>query len=562
MTVCYGLEARKGMLDGINMLADAVVVTLGPKGRNVCLEKAFGGPFITKDGVSVAKEIELEDPLENIGCRILREAASKTSEDAGDGTTTSIALARYIAVQGIKRVEADFSPVQFKRGMDKALALLCEMLEASSIPVKDQQAIESVAAISANGDREIAKIIADAVARVGKDGVVNIEEGRGIETVVETTDGMKLDDRGWINEAFCLDGEKRESVLKNPYVLVTDLTVSAMRPMVPLMEAVMKESGSLLIIASDFQGEAIPTFLLNQEKLKSQLVKAPGFGANQRAVLEDIAILSGATFISKDAGMTFETVQLEDLGRFGSVRVTAKETVLVDGEGKQEALDARIAQIKSEIERSGSEYDKDKLRERMSKLLGGVCVIKVGAPSELSMKEIKSRMEDALYATKASIEEGIVAGGGVAYLRAALAVRSIMAGNEKDEAADLLLAPQEAPETVDEKSGFETVLLACEEPLRQIASNAGLVGDLYVEQVKAKDHYGHKNGDGEVHTGEVIGLDASDGQLKDMFEAGIVDPTKVVRSALTNAVSVAGILLTTEAAVHKEKKKDLEKAGH
>jgi len=548
MTVRHGLEARKGMLDGINMLADAVVVTLGPKGRNVCLEKSFGSPFITKDGVSVAKEIELEDPLENIGCRILREAASKTSEDAGDGTTTSIALARFIAVQGIKQVEANFSPVQFKRGMDKALKLAVEQLVATSMPVKDQRAIENVATISANGDRDIAKTIADAVAKVGKDGVVNIEEGRGIETTVETTDGMKLDDRGWVNPAFCLDEEKQESVLKNPYVLVTDLTVSAMKPMVPLMEALMEVSGDLLIIATDFQGEALPTFLLNKEKLKTQLVKAPGFGGNQQAILEDIAILTGATFISKDAGMTFESVALEDLGRLGSVKVTAKETVLVDGEGAQDALDARVAQIKTEIGRSGSEYDKDKLRERMSKLLGGVCVIRVGAPSELSMKEIKSRMEDALYATKASIDEGIVPGGGVAYLRAAEGVRATVIENEKEEHKDEpLLDKEELPGTVDEATGFETVLLACEEPLRQIATNAGLVGDLYVERVK------ERHGDSGV-----IGLDASDGNLKDVFEAGIVDPTKVVRSALSNAVSVAGMLLTTEAAVHKEpeKKKD------
>jgi chaperonin GroEL len=537
MAVKFGIDIRQRLLAGVNKLADTVVVTLGPKGRNVCLEKAFGSPFITKDGVSVAKEIELEDPWENMGCLILREAASKTSEDAGDGTTTSVLLARFLIVQGMKRIESNFSPVQFKRGMDKALALANEQLVAFSVPVKNQQAIENVATISSNGDRAIAKIIADAVAKVGKDGVVNIEEGRGVETVIETTDGMKLD-RGWINSTFCFDEERQESVLKNPFVLVTDQTVAAIRPFVPLMEKIMGEQGSLLILAPDFQGESIPTFYLNREKLKTQLIKAPGFGASQRNILEDIAILTGATFISKDAGMTFDAISLEDLGRLGSVRVTAKETVLVDGDGKQEAVDSRIAQIKAEIDHSGSEYDKDKLRERMSKLLGGVCVIKVGAPSELSMKEIKSRMEDALYATKASIDEGIVTGGGIGYLQAAEGVRDTLVEHTKQS----LFSDQELPVNDDEKAGFEMVLLACEEPLRQIVVNAGLSGDFYVEKVKESSG---------------IGFDASDSTLKNLFEAGIVDPTKVVRSALTNAVSVAGMLLTTEAAIHKNSgKKD------
>jgi chaperonin GroEL len=527
MTVKYGIEARQKMLKGINKLADAVVVTLGPKGRNVCLEKNFGGPFITKDGVSVAKEIELEDPYENMGCLILREAASKTSEDAGDGTTTSVLLARYLAAQGMKRIEANFSPVEFKRGMDRALEAICEHLTEISMPVKNQEDIEGVAAISANGDYEIAKIIADAVAKVGKDGVVNIEEGRGIETIVETTDGMKLE-RGWINGEFCLDPERQESVLKNPYVLVTDHTVAAVRGLVPILEEIMQSGESLLIVAPDFGGESIPTFYKNLEKLKTQLIKAPGFGANQQNVLEDIAILTGANFISKVAGKTLDAITLEDLGRLGSVRVTSKETVLVDGGGGQGAIDARIAQIKTEIERSGSEYDKDKLRERMSKLLGGICVIKVGAVSELSMKETKARMEDALYATKASVDGGIVEGGGMAYLHSAQMARD-----------DLFYRDWEL--TVDETAGFETVLQACEEPLRQLVANAGLVGELYV--AKVSENEGH-------------GFDITDMVQKDLFEARIVDPTKVVRSALTNAVSVAGTLLTTEAAIHKEEKKN------
>jgi len=313
MTVQYGTEARRGILEGINKLADAVVVTMGPKGRNVCLEKSFGSPFITKDGVSVAKEIEFEDPWENMGCLMLREAASKTSEDAGDGTTTSVLLARFLAVQGMKLIEAGFAPVQLKRGMSKALTALGDRLTEFSIPVKNQEDIESVAAISANGDHAIAKIIADAVARVGKDGVVNIEEGRGVETIVETTDGMKLD-RGWINPEFCFDGENQESVLKNPYVLVTDQTVAALSPLISLLEELMEVSGSLMIVAPDFQGEAIPTFYLNREKIKTQLIKAPGFGTTQEQTMEDIAVLTGATFISKTTGRPLDEVRLEDLG--------------------------------------------------------------------------------------------------------------------------------------------------------------------------------------------------------------------------------------------------------
>jgi len=535
MPIEYGTKIRQKMLKGINKLADAVVVTLGPKGRNVCLEKTFGSPFITKDGVSVAKEIELEDHWENMGCLILREAASKTSEDAGDGTTTSILLARFMAVEGMKRVEANFSPVQFKRGMDKALTLLCANLTASSIPVRSQQDIESVATISSNGDKAIAKIIADAVAKVGKDGVINIEEGRGVETIVETTDGMKLD-RGWINSDFCFDKERQESVLKNPYVLVTDHTVASVRILVPLLEELMKSDNSLVIIAPDFQGDAIPTFYLNLDKIKAQLIKAPGFGTAQSNLLEDVSILTGAKFVSKATGMTLDSVKLGGLGSLGSIRVTAKEAVLVDGNGKQEAIDTRISQIKNEIERTGSEYERDKLRERMSKLLGGVCVIKVGAVSELSMKETKSRMEDALYATKASIDEGIVAGGGFAYLMAAQAVRSFLEEGES----------QESPIGVDETAGFKTVLLACEEPLRQIVANAGLVGELYVEKAKEAK----------------MGFDVSDMGMKNLLDVGIVDPTKVVRTALINAVSVAGILLTTEAAIHKEKSEKSREARH
>jgi len=536
MSIKHGLDARKRMLTGINKLADAVVVTLGPKGRNVALEKAFGSPLITKDGVSVAKEIELADPWENIGCRLLREAASKTSEDAGDGTTTSTLLARFIAVEGMKRIEANFSPVRFKRGMEKAAKLVIENVEAMALSVKSQEDIEGVAAISANGDRVIAKVIADAVAKVGKDGVVNIEEGRGMETVVETTDGMRFD-RGWINPVFCLDNEKQESLLENPYVLVTDHTISTVRPMLGLLETLVQKKETLLIIAPDFQGDTIATFGLNlsQNALKSQLVKAPGFGASQSAVLEDIAILTGATFVSRVVGMELDSINLEHLGRARQVRITAKDTTIIDGAGEQEQLDQRVVQIRAEIERSGSEYDRDKLRERVSKLLGGVCVIKVGAVSELVMKETKARMEDALYATKASIDEGVVAGGGLALLRAAQAVRNAMVNPD----SGLELLPEEMPVDVDEKAGFETLLKACEEPLRQITANAGLVGELYVAKVL------------DIQD-ENVGFDASDLTMKNLIDARVIDPAKVVRSALTNAVSVAGTLLTTEAIIRKD----------
>lgn len=545
MTILYGFEGRQKMLAGINKLADAVVVTLGPKGRNVAMEKAFGSPTITKDGVSVAKEIELEDPVENLGCRLIREAASKTSDDAGDGTTSSTLLARYLVVNGSKRVEANFSPVHFKRGMDKACKLLIESVRSMSFPVKSQDDIESVATISANGDRKLAKVIADAVARAGKDGVVNIEEGKTTDISVETTDGMRLD-RGWVRSDFCLDQERQESVLKDAYVLVTDQVVSAVKPLVEILNHLVSNSASLLIIAPDFQGEALPTFYVNLPKLKAQLIKAPGFGAQQDALLGDIATLTGATFISKTAGMHLDSVKLEDLGQVESVRVTAKDTTLVakDSEEIRAAIESRTNRIKAEVERSGSGYDQDKLRERLSKLNGGLCVIRVGASSELAMKEIKARMEDALYATQASIEEGIVAGGGLALLRAAQDVRGLLEEHLETvrAAGEELMEDHEAPVGVDEEAGFELVLKSCNEPLRQIAHNAGLVGELYVAKVQDEEGF--------------VGFDASDLQIKNLLDAGVVDPVKVVCSALSNAVSVAGIILTTEALIHKTPQQD------
>lgn len=537
MSINFGQDARSRMLRGINQLANAVVVTMGPRGRNVCMEKAFGGPTITKDGVSIAKEIELPDPVENLGCRLIREAASKTSDDAGDGTTTSTLLARYLVVQSFKRVSSSFSPVAYNRGAVKAVPLLIDAIRANSYAVKTPADIENVARISANGDAEIARTIASAVARVGRDGVVNIEEGKGTETVIETTDGMQLD-RGWIHPSFCLDEEAQESVLQNPYVLVTDRPLQSARPILPLLEELLRLEASLVIIAPDFVGDTVGTFFRNLGKLKTQLIKAPSFGQTQTDLLGDIAALTGATFVSKEIGIDLESVALEDLGRLTSCRVTSKDTTLIDsGSQDSSAVKERITQIKALIERSGSEYDKDKLRERLSKLMGGVCVIRVGAGSELEMKEKKARMEDALYATKASIDEGVVPGGGLALLRAAEVVRDLV-DNHADE-----LSPEELPQGLDEWVGFDTVLNACAEPLRQITTNAGLVGDLWVAKVQ--------------ELGELEGLDLADLQVKNLLDAGIIDPTKVVVSALVNAVSVAGTILTTEAAITKVQPSDV-----
>jgi len=539
----YGTDIRKALLSGVNQLADAVVVTLGPRGRNVCLEKAFGAPLITKDGVSVAKEIELADPWENMGARLVKEVASKTSDDAGDGTTTATVLARYIANEGHKLVIAGLAPVPLKRGMDKASALLIEQIVGMSLPIKTAADIENVATISANGDRVIGKIIADAVAKVGKDGVVNIEEGKTSNTVVEATDGMKID-RGWVNAEFCADGGAQETILHDPYVLVTDMPVAGVRQLLPILEQIVREHGTLFIFAPDFTGDTIPTFVMNLKKnaLVSCLVKAPGFGIQQEYVLTDVATLTGATLVSKQLGMDFDGLTFEMLGRAGRVRVNSKETIITDGGGTEEAVEARIAQLKAEINRTGSEYDADKLRERLSKLQGGVCVVKVGAATETAMKELKARMEDALYATKASIDEGVVPGGGIALLRAAQRVEAMCSGDHAGEetAQEMGL---DLPVDDTEWAGFRVVLRSCEEPLRAIVKNAGASGDVWVERLKDHDDF--------------EGVDAMDLKVKNFLEAGILDPVKVTRSALSNAVSVASTLLTTEAGIRKDAKADM-----
>jgi chaperonin GroEL len=522
------------MIDGVNALADAVKVTLGPRGRNVCMEKAFGNPLVTKDGVSVAKEIDLPDPWQNIGARLVKEVASKTSDDAGDGTTTATVLAAKLATEGNKLVVAGLAPVPLKRGMDKAFSVIEDAIYGMSMPVKSQTDIQNVATISANGDSRIGKIIAEAVAKVGKDGVVNIEEGKSTETTIEATDGMKLD-RGWLNAAWCGDNGEQEAVLHDCYVLVTDIVVSSVRPFLPMLEELVKQRQSLFIIAPDFQGEAPATFYQNhtQGMLKSLLVKAPGFGTQQAEILKDVAALTGAEFVSKERGMSFDGLNVEMLGRVGTVKATQKDTILTEGAGSAEHVQQRIKLIKAEIDRSGSEYDKDKLKERLGKLMGGVCVVKVGASSELAMKELKARIEDALFATRASMDEGIVPGGGTTLVRAAARARDLLAAHEQGKDAGFPM-----PAGNEERAGYNLVLQACEEPLRQLVRNAGASGSVYVDRMQNESN-------------EQIGLNIMTLQWVNMFEAGIVDPTKVVRCALANAVSVASTLLTTQCIVRK-----------
>jgi chaperonin GroEL len=540
MTIKYGSDARKRLLVGVNTLADAVSVTLGPRGRNVCLEKKFGNPLITKDGVSVAKEIELEDPWENMGCMLVREVASKTSDDAGDGTTTATVIARELCVAGMKLVEAGIAPVALKRGMDKAAAWVVEEIYSVSLPIKSQMDIENIATISANGDREIGKIIAEAVAKVGKDGVVNIEDGKGTTTTMEATDGMQID-RGWFNPIFCLDLEHQESLLENPLIFVLEQPLTACRPMLNLLNAVVETQRPMVIIAPDFGGEAVPLFAQNLQRnvLKVVLIKAPGFGIQQEAVLLDIATLTGATLVTPKTGLALGEVTLEHLGSARLVRLTASTTTIVDGGGTQEAINERLKMIRGEISKTGSEYDTDKLRERLGKLLGGVCVIKVGAHSEMAVKELKARMEDALYATQASIDEGIVPGGGAAYMRASWRVGGVYQAVLSGDLEDL---PGPMPEGPEETAGFKLVLRACEAPFKQILRNAGANGDVWLERLEAM-----------TDADDGVGVDALDLTIKNLLEVGIVDPTKVARCAVVNAVSAVGTILTTEAVIHKDK---------
>jgi len=520
----FGQEARNSILEGVNILAEAVRVTLGPKGRNVVLEKSFGSPTVTKDGVTVAKEIELEDHFRNMGAKMVKEVASKTSDTAGDGTTTATVLAQAIYQEGNRMVAAGANPMDLKRGIDAAVEEVVKELKKLSKPVKDQKEISQVGTISANNDPSIGKIIAEAMEKVGKEGVITVEEAKSMETTLEIVEGMQFD-RGYISPYFITDPEKMEAVLEDPYILIYEKKISNMKDFLPILESVAKTGKPLLVIAEDVEGEALATLVVNKLRgtLKCAAVKAPGFGDRRKAMLEDIAILTGGRAISEDVGIKLENLKLEDLGKAKKVVIDKDNTTIVEGAGKPSAIEGRIKQIRVQIEETTSDYDREKLQERLAKLAGGVAVIKVGAATETEMKEKKARVEDALHATRAAVEEGIVPGGGVAYLRCLPALEKLKLDG-------------------DRKIGVDIVKRALEEPLRQIAENAGKEGSIVVEKVK--------EGKG------AFGFDAEKEEFTDMLEAGIIDPTKVVRLALQNAASVASLLITTEAGVVEKPKKE------
>jgi len=528
----YDTKAREALLKGVNALADAVKVTLGPKGRNVVIEKAFGGPTVTKDGVTVAKEIELPDKFENMGAQMVKEVASKTSDVAGDGTTTATILAQSIYFEGSKLVTAGANPMALKRGIEKAVKVVVDELKKISKPTKDQKEIAQVGTISANNDPTIGNIIAEAMNKVGKEGVITVEEAKAMETTLEVVEGMQFD-RGYISPYFVTDPEKMEVVLNEPLILVHEKKISSMKDLLPILEQIAKMGRPLLIIAEDVEGEALATLVVN--KLRGTLhvcaVKAPGFGDRRKAMLEDIAILTGGQVISEEKGIKLESVTLKDLGSAKTVRVDKDNTTIVDGAGDRKALEGRVRQIRTQIEETTSDYDREKLQERLAKLVGGVAVISVGAATETEMKEKKARVEDALNATRAAVEEGIVPGGGVAYLRCLKALDDLKLEGE-------------------EQQGVNIVRRALEEPARQIANNAGEEGSVIVQKIKA--------GQG------AFGFNAETGEFCDLYEAGVIDPTKVTRSALQNAASVASLMLTTEcmvAELPKEEKAEMPGAG-
>lgn len=516
--VLFGNDARIKMLAGVNVLADAVKVTLGPKGRNVVLDKSFGAPTITKDGVSVAKEIELEDKFENMGAQMVKEVASQANDAAGDGTTTATVLAQAIVTEGLKAVASGMNPMDLKRGIDKAVAAAVEELKAISVPCADTKAIAQVGTISANSDCAVGEIIAQAMEKVGKEGVITVEEGQGLENELDVVEGMQFD-RGYLSPYFINNQEAGTVELENPFILLVDKKVSNIRELLPTLEAVAKTSKPLLIIAEDLEGEALATLVVNNMRgiVKVAAVKAPGFGDRRKAMLQDIAILTAGTVISEEVGLELEKAQLEDLGQAKRVIINKDETTIIDGVGEQAAIEARVAQIRGQIEESSSDYDKEKLQERVAKLAGGVAVIKVGAATEVEMKEKKDRVEDALHATRAAVEEGVVAGGGVALVRAASKVSSLTGDNE------------------DQNVGIRVALRAMEAPLRQIVDNAGEEPSVVANNVRS--------GEGSY------GYNASTEEYGDMIEMGILDPTKVTRSAIQFAASVAGLMITTEAMV-------------
>lgn len=513
--VLFGNDARSRMVRGVNVLADAVKVTLGPKGRNVVLERAFGGPTITKDGVSVAKEVELKDKFENMGAQMVKEVASKTSDNAGDGTTTATVLAQAIVDEGMKFVAAGMSPMDLKRGIDKAVAAAIKELHTLSKPTTTNKEIAQVGAISANSDHEIGDIIAEAMDKVGKEGVITVEDGKSLQNELEVVEGMQFD-RGYLSPYFINNPDKQVALMENPFVLLVEKKVSNIRDLLPVLEQVAKASRPLLIIAEDVDGEALATLVVNSIRgvLKTVAVKAPGFGDRRKAMLEDIAILTGGTVVSSDVGLSLEKVTLEQLGSAKKVLVTKENTTIIDGAGKEEQIEARVKQIRAQIEETSSDYDREKLQERVAKLAGGVALIKVGAATEVEMKEKKARVEDALHATRAAVEEGVVAGGGVALIRAKQAISSLKGDNPEQDA------------------GIKIVLRAMEEPMRQIVLNAGDEPSVVVDRVA--------NGKGN------FGFNAQTGEYGDMLEMGVLDPTKVTRTALQNAASVSSLILTTE----------------
>ena len=515
----FNVDVRSKMKDGADALANAVKVTLGPKGRNVVIDKKFGAPQVTKDGVTVAKEVELEDRFENMGAQMVKEVASKTNDQAGNGTTTATVLAQAIINVGIKNVTAGANPMDLKRGIDKAVAAVVSDLHNQSKQVGDDYSkIEQVGTVSANNDQYIGKLIADAMSKVGKDGVITVEEAKGTETEVKVVEGMQFD-RGYISSYFMTNGDKMEAELKNAYILVTDKKISTMKDLLPVLEPIAREGRELLIIAEDVDGEALTTLVVNKLRgtLKIAAVKAPGFGDRRKEMLQDIAILTGATVISEERGYTLENATLDMLGKAEKVTITKDNTTIVGGAGDKKAIDERTEFIRNQIEASTSDYDKEKLKERLGKLSGGVAVLYVGATTEVEMKEKKDRVEDALNATRAAVEEGYLPGGGVAYIRAASALQDLTGDNE------------------DETTGIRIVAKAIEEPLRQIAANAGVEGSVIIQKIKE----GHDD----------FGYNARTGEFVNMFEAGVIDPTKVSRVALENAASVAGMFLTTECGI-------------
>nr|MBC8362403.1 chaperonin GroEL [Candidatus Desulfatibia profunda] len=529
----YNVKAREALLNGIKKLADAVVVTLGPKGRNVLIDKSWGSPTVTKDGVTVAKEIELEDKFENMGAQMVKEVASKTSDMAGDGTTTATILARSIYEEGQKLVAAGNNPMAIKRGIDKAIEVAVKELHNMSKPTKDQREIAQVGTISANNDETIGNIIAEAMNKVGKEGVITVEEAKAMETTLEVVEGMQFD-RGYLSPYFVTDPEKMVVTLEEPYILINEKKISNMKDLLPILEQIAKMGRPLLILAEDVEGEALATLVVN--KLRGTLhvaaVKAPGFGDRRKSMLEDIAILTGGQVVSEDLGIKLENLTLADLGNAKRISIDKDNTTIVDGAGSRKALEGRVKQIRAQIDETTSDYDREKLQERLAKLIGGVAVINVGAATETEMKEKKARVEDALNATRAAVEEGIVPGGGVALVRCLDALDKIKI-------------------KADQKLGVKVVMRAIEEPLRQIANNAGFEGSVVIDKVKQGQ--------------DAFGFNAETGKYEDLIEAGVIDPTKVVRFALQNAGSVASLMLTTEAMVAEkpeEKQEMMPSGGH